>query len=194
MSVLPSEPSVSPQAGPVRRLGLFDTWWTVAAAALAACLGLSACAWISLHLRVDPALHTVALFVHLASLVLGFGAVLMADYYALLFLTGRCALRDALGSTAHLHVPIWTGLAGLVASGVMLQPDLDSPLTRVKSVLVLVLTLNGLQAGLLNRRMAQRATAAVLAPRFLGWGTATALVSQVCWWGAVVIGFRNSQG
>lgn len=117
----------------------------------------------------------------------------MADYYALLFLTGRCALRDALGSTAHLHVPIWTGLAGLVAGGVMLQPDLDSPLTRVKLGLVLVLTLNGLQAGLPNRRMAQRSTAAVLAPRFLGWGTATALVSQVCWWGALVIGFRNSQ-
>lgn len=192
MSVPPSESSVSPQAAPIQRLGLYDTWWTVAAAALAACLSLSACAWISLHLRVDATLHTVALFAHLASLVLGFGAVLVADYYALLWLTGRCTLRDTLNSTGRLHVPIWTGLAGLVASGVMLHPDLGSAPTRIKLGLVLALTLNGLQTGLLNRRMAQQGTAA-LAPRFLARGAATTLVSQVCWWGAVVIGFRNSQ-
>jgi hypothetical protein len=171
---------------------LYDTWWTVAAAALAACLGLSACAWMSLHLRADAALHTAALFVHLASLVLGFGAVLVADYYALLCVTGRCTLHDALISTARLHFLIWTGLAGLVASGVMLHPDLGSTLTRIKLGLVLVLTLNGLQAGLLNRRMKQEATVP-LAHRVLAWGAATALVSQVCWWGAVFIGFRNSQ-
>ncbi|MFE1878260.1 hypothetical protein [Streptomyces diastatochromogenes] len=192
MSALPSEPSVSPQGAPLRRLGLYDTWWTVTAAALAACLGLSACAWISTHLRVDAALHTVALFAHLASLVLGFGAVLVADYWALLWLTGRSTLHDALTGTARLHVPIWAGLAGLVASGVMLEPDLGSAPTRIKLGLVLALTLNGLQAGLLNRRMTQRSTTA-LTPRLLAWGAATALVSQACWWGAVIIGFRNSQ-
>ncbi|MEU1285664.1 hypothetical protein [Kitasatospora sp. NPDC005856] len=106
---------------------LHDTWWTVAAAALAACAGLAACAWISTHLDVDPALHTAALFVHLASLVLGFGAVLVADYYGLLWMTRRCALREALGATNRLHLPIWAGLGGLVVSGVMLEPDLSSP-------------------------------------------------------------------
>ncbi|MFF3059917.1 hypothetical protein [Streptomyces sp. NPDC057909] len=154
---------------------------------------LAACAWISLHLHADPALHTAALFVHLASLVLGFGAVLVADYHGLLWISGRCTLNDALGSTTRLHVPIWTGLAGLVVSGVMLHPDLTSALTRTKLALVLVLTLNGLQAGLLNRRTAQRASSTPLTPRLLAWGAATALVSQICWWGAVVIGFRNSQ-
>jgi hypothetical protein len=141
---------------------------------------------------VDAALHTAALFVHLASLVLGFGAVLVADYFALLCLTGRYTLRDALNGTARLHVPIWTGLVGLVASGMMLHPDLGSTLTRIKLGLVLVLTLNGLQAGLLNRRMTRKA-ATPLAYPFLAWGAATAVVSQVCWWGAVLIGFLNSQ-
>lgn len=74
----------------------------------------------------------------------------------------------------------------------MLHPDLGSAPARIKLGLVLVLTLNRLQAGLLNRRMTQQGTAA-LTPRFLAWGPATALVSQVCWWGAMVIGFRNSQ-
>ncbi|MER5467494.1 hypothetical protein [Streptomyces sp. NPDC002685] len=81
----------------------------------------------SLHLRVDADLHAVALFVHLASLVLGFGAVLMADYYALLYLTGRCTFHNALTSAGRLHVPIWAGLAGLVASGVMLHRTWTPP-------------------------------------------------------------------
>jgi len=200
VSALPSESSVTALPapslsgeGPVRPLGLYDSWWTIAAASLAACLVLAASAWISLHLHADPALHTAALFVHLASLVLGFGAVLVADYCGLLWITGRCTLNDALGSTARLHVPIWTGLAGLVVSGVMLHPDLTSALTRTKLALVLILTLNGLQAGLLNRRTTRRASSAPLTPRLLAWGATTALVSQICWWDAAVIGFRNSQ-
>lgn len=191
MSVRP-EPSLSPQTPSTARLGLYDTWWTVGAAAVGVCLSLAACAWVSAHLRVDPTLHTAALFVHLASLVLGFGAVLAADYHALLWLTGRCSLAEALDGTHRLHVPIWAGLAGLVASGVLLHPDLGAPLTRIKLALVLGLTLNGLQAGLLARRMRARRDGAV-APRLLVRGAGTAVVSQVCWWGAVVIGFRNSQ-
>ncbi|WP_216373029.1 hypothetical protein [Streptomyces tailanensis] len=199
MSALPSKPSVSTlpasslsDGGQDRPLGLYDSWWTVAAAALMACLSLVACAWISQHLRVDASLHTAALFVHLASLVLGFGAVLVADYYGLLWMTRRCTLHDALAGTARLHVPIWAGLAGLVVSGVMLSPDLASTITRTKLALVLALTLNGLQAGLLNRRMAQHASTP-LPERLLVWGATTALVSQVCWWGATVIGFLNRQ-
>ncbi|QTE02503.1 hypothetical protein [Streptomyces cyanogenus] len=191
MSVRP-EPSLSPQPPSASRLGVYDTWWTVGAAAVSVGLGLAACAWVSAHLRVDAALHSAALFVHLASLVLGFGAVLAADYHVLLWLTGRCSLADALEGTHRLHVPIWAGLAGLVASGVLLHPDLGAPLTRIKLALVLGLTLNGLQAGLLARRMRARRDGSV-APRLLAWGAATAVVSQVCWWGAVVIGFRNSQ-
>ncbi|MGV9275229.1 hypothetical protein [Streptomyces griseosporeus] len=124
--------------------------------------------------------------------MLGFGAVLVADYYALLFLTGRCTLRDALTTTGRLHAPIWAGLVGLVASGALLHPDLGSVLTRVKLGLVLALTLNGLQAGVLNRRMRDK-TGTPLTGRLLARGAGTALVSQVCWWGAVLIGFRNSQ-
>ncbi|MFI1258158.1 hypothetical protein ACH4U6_30840 [Streptomyces netropsis] len=198
MSALPSKPSVlsrlavaPPDGAAARPLRLNDSWWTVAAAALLACMALSACAWISLHLHADPALRTAALFVHLASLVLGFGAVLAADYLALLWLSGRCTLRETIESTARLHTPIWTGLVGLVASGALLHPDLGSALTRTKLILVLVLTLNGLQAGLLNRRMAH--PAAPVTARLLTWGAATTLVSQVCWWGAVAIGFTNSR-
>ncbi|MFC9327119.1 hypothetical protein [Kitasatospora sp. NPDC057015] len=192
MSVL--RPSARTTGDPARPLGLHDAWWTVAAASLMACAGLAACTWIAAHVEADPALHTTALFVHLASLVLGFGAVLVADYYGMLWMTRRCSLRETLGATSRLHTPIWAGLAGLVVSGMMLHPDLSSPITRTKLVLVVVLTVNGLQAGLLNKRMTEHPVTAPVTGRLLAWGAGTALVSQICWWGAVVIGFRNSQG
>ncbi|MFI6444197.1 hypothetical protein [Kitasatospora sp. NPDC050543] len=190
MSIPPASARSADEAA--RPLGLHDGWWTVATAALLACAGLTACAWISAHIQADPALHTAALFVHLASLVLGFGAVLVADYYGMPWMTRRCTLHETLGTTTRLHTPIWAGLAGLVVSGMMLEPELASPITRVKLALVLVLTVNGLQAGLLNRRMAQHGPTP-LTGRLLAWGAGTALISQICWWGAVVIGFRNSQ-
>ncbi|MGW7103094.1 hypothetical protein [Streptomyces sp. NPDC054838] len=174
---------------PSRPVRLYDSWWSVAAGALVALLALTAGLWVSVHVHTDATLHTAALFVHLASLVLGFGAVLSADYHGLLWATGRCDLSEVLGATSRLHVPIWAGLGGLVASGMMLHPDLGSPLTLTKLALVFLLTLNGLQAGLLGRRL----TAARQVGRgLLVWGGATALMSQVCWWGAVVIGFLNT--
>ncbi|MCY0929318.1 hypothetical protein OTB20_24585 [Streptomyces sp. H27-H1] len=181
--------SVAPTPDP-RPLRLYDSWWTVAAAALLATLALTAGLWSSLHVRADAALHTAALFVHLASLVLGFGAVLCADYWGMLWLTRRCSLDEVLGAVSRLHTPIWAGLGGLVASGLLLHPNLGSPLTLTKLALVLVLTLNGLQAGFLGHRLA--ATPAPIGRGMLIWASATALISQVCWWGAVVIGFLNS--
>jgi hypothetical protein len=191
MSALSTKPSLPTETAPLQRRGLYDAWWTVAAAALGVCVALTGSLWLSMHLTVDAPLHTAALFVHLASLVLGFGAVLSADYSALVWLTGRSTLREMLNTANRLHVPIWTGLAGLVASGAMLHPDLDSTLTRIKLAMVLVLSLNGLQAGLLTKRMARQGPDR-LPRRLLTRAAATALVSQVCWWGAVVIGFHNT--
>ncbi|MBZ4318425.1 hypothetical protein [Streptomyces huiliensis] len=176
-----------------RPVRVYDSWWTVAATGLAVCAAWSAAVWISAHLRADASLHSAALFAHLATLVLGFGAVLVADYYGLLWLTGRMALTEALDGAARLHTPIWAGLTGLVGSGMLLHPDTSSTLTRVKLVMVLVLSLNGLQAGLLNRRAAGLRPSEQPSRRFLAWGAGTALVSQLCWWGAVIVGFRNSQ-
>ncbi|MCX5194732.1 hypothetical protein OOK31_12630 [Streptomyces sp. NBC_00249] len=182
-----SSPAARLSPRPIR---LYDSWWTVAAGALIALLALAAGVWCSLHMQADETMHTVALFAHLASLVLGFGAVLSADYYGLLWATGRCTLTEVLGATSRLHVPIWAGLGGLVFSGLMLHPDVTSPLTLTKLALVAVLTVNGLQAGLLGRRL--EAATDPVSPRLLLWGGVTALVSQACWWGSVVIGFLNT--
>ncbi|MET9617102.1 hypothetical protein [Kitasatospora indigofera] len=163
------------------------------AASVVGCVVLwSLCVWVSAHVRADPTLHTVALFGHLAALVVGFGAVLVIDYLGLLWLLGRRSLRQVLTSTDSLHLPVWTGLAGLMFTGLFLHPDLSSPLTCVKLVAVLVIALNGLFAGTVQQRLA--ALGGRRPPRrLLLTSAAAAGVSQLGWWLAVVVGFLNSQ-
>jgi hypothetical protein len=158
--------------------------------ALAALALLGAGIWLSTLVRPGPILHDVALFAHLGFLVLGFGAVLVADYVFALWVLGRTTFAEAIANTSRLHLLIWSGLAGLVVSGALLRPDLSSAITILKLVFVAALTLNGVQAMALERRM--RAHAGVLPLRLLLWGGATAAVSQISWWGAVVIGFLNA--
>ncbi|MCQ4122649.1 hypothetical protein [Rhodococcus tibetensis] len=181
-----------PPGEPEKPLVLHDSWAIVVAAALVAAAVLASVVWISAHIEVDPVLHMAALFVHLASLVLGFGGVLIADYLVLVWISGRSTLAEAIRGAERLHLPIWAGLAGLVASGAFLEPNLTSVLTRTKLGLVLVLTINGLQALILSRHIAHSNTAH-LPPRLTVWGVATATISQVCWWGAVWIGFWNAE-
>ncbi|MEU4235902.1 hypothetical protein [Actinoplanes sp. NPDC026619] len=66
--------------------------------------------------------HGVALFGHLVSVVVGFGAVLLVDWFGLLWLTGRRSLDDVLRTAAGAHVPIWLGFAGLLTTGLFLGP------------------------------------------------------------------------
>ncbi|MEV6769989.1 hypothetical protein AB0N05_15320 [Nocardia sp. NPDC051030] len=169
-----------------------DSWRIVAAYALLATGALAGAVWIAAHATVTHAVHTGGLFVHLASLMLGFGGVLVADSFALRWLAGRATLGETLRVINRLHAPIWVGLAGLVSSGCVLEPNLSSSMTRTKLTLVLILTLNGIQAWALGRRLHRRGDAPLTA-RLLAWGAATGLVSQICWWGATAIGFINAQ-
>jgi hypothetical protein len=178
---------------PKRALVPGDSWWPVAATGTLLTAALAVVVWVSGHLTVSPAVHTTGLFLHLASLVLGFGGVMIADYMMLRWLFGRSTFAEAVQWVSRLHAPIWTGLAGLVISGIVLEPNLASTFTRTKMVMVLILTLNGLQSSaILSKRLAQRAGVPPTA-RLLAWGLSSALISQICWWGAIVIGFRNAQ-
>ncbi|MGQ4599351.1 hypothetical protein [Nocardia sp. R6R-6] len=181
-----------PVAEPEKPLNLHDSWWTLAAAGMLAAAALAAAVWVSVHVVVHPVLHTAGLFVHLAALVVGFGGVLMADYLVLRWLVGRSTFAAALHGTSQMHAPIWAGLVGLIVSGCVLEPNIASVLTRTKLVLILVLTLNGLQALMLSKHL-ERHRWAQLSPRVLVWAAATGVISQICWWGAVFIGFWNAE-
>ncbi|MFI9235964.1 hypothetical protein [Streptomyces sp. NPDC053079] len=162
----------------------------VAVAAAGVCAVWAAAVWTAVHLRADPLLHDVALFVHLACLLVGFGAVLTVDWLGLLWLLGKRPLPEVLRTADAVHLPIWLGLAGLVGSGALLHPAPGSPLTQVKLGLVLLVALNGIHAWTLQPRLTGAGT---VSRGVLVRSAVTVLVSQVGWWGATAIGFLNSR-
>lgn len=147
---------------------------------------------MSNHLHADPTLQTAARFLHVAALVVGLGAVLAVDWFAVLWLLGRRRLADILNTACTLQVPIWLGLAGLMTTGLFLNPDLTSPLTQIKLGLVLAITLNGLYAHRLGQHLDRYRDQPVPRSLLVQSGVA-ATVSQLGWWGASLIGFINSQ-
>jgi len=147
--------------------------------------------WLSQHVEADQQLRTVALFAHLAGLVLGFGAVLAIDWTALLWLTGRRRFAEVLSQASTGHVIIWTGLAMLTISGALLAPDLSSVPTRVKLALVLVVAVNGIAAHAIQQRITS--SPGKVRPRVLLAGGLVGAISQLGWWSATVIGFANHQ-
>lgn len=157
--------------------------------------GWAASIWVSTLLAPPTWLHTSAVFLHLASLVVGLGAVLMVEWYALLWATEWRTVRDLRQVDITLKPLIWAGLIGLLASGALLQPDLESPTTIVKLVAVLLVSINGVALtqwtaylGRFPRKMRFRALPTRARVRFI----ATAVLSQLAWWTAVVIGMLNS--
>lgn len=116
----------------------------------------------------------------------------MMNFYTVLWLLGRQSLRDALALTSVAHRILAGGLAGLIATGIALDPDLQDTLMRVKLALLLLLMLNAARAQHLVGRLE------ALAPRMAGHTlpgpvnrhvVGSAAISQVAWWGAIVIGF-----
>lgn len=135
-------------------------------------------------------LQVVALFVHLISLVVGFGSVLAVDWYGLLSLSRRVTIGDVLLTAERMTPLIWIGLTGLTASGVVLKPDLTSWLIVVKLGCVLGVGIVGVLAlstsRLMERQMPTPARSVVRR------GMVLAGASQTFWWTAVVIGFLTT--
>jgi hypothetical protein len=153
-------------------------------------------AWVTVVLFAqlnEPSqqVHSIALFVHLASMLTGFGAVLLVDWFGLLWAVRRRTLADVLRTAAGAHVPTWAGFTGLLASGALLAPE-PTGMTAIKLLAVLVIGLNGVFAGDLLRRLSTFAGSAPPAG-LMARSLLAAAVSQVAWWTAVVIGFLNSQ-
>lgn len=134
-----------------------------------------------------------ALFIHLLSMAVGFGAVVMVDIYGVLWLFGARSLGDVMALASAAHTVIALGVGGLLASGIALRPDLESPLGRFKMVLVLVLMLNGVAAQRMLRRLCGTSSSDTRGASIPWAGfqriLAAAMISQSTWWGAIAIGF-----
>lgn len=167
--------------------------WALGLLGVVAAVMLVGAVWSAEHLHPDRLLRTVALFVHLVSLVVGLGAVMAVDWFAMLWLLGRRSLGDVARVGNATHTLIWIGLTGLILSGTVLRPDLSNPLTWIKLGLVLLVMLNGLHAYSVGERLV-RLQFDNPPRRMLRRAGIAAIVSQLGWWGATLIGFVNTVG
>lgn len=147
---------------------------------------------VSPHIHVGPGLHDVALFGHLAALLVGFGAVLTVEWFGLLWLLRRRPLTAVVQVANGAHLPIWLGLVGLGVTGVLLAPAQLSGLTMVKLLAVLLVALNGIQVRRVQQQLVEHAPEVPRA--LLARSAATAMLSQAAWWTAIIIGFLNTRG
>jgi hypothetical protein len=157
--------------------------------------GWAASLLVGHYVECGPELHRIGLAVHILALVLSFGTILVVDWLGLLWLLGKVQMHESGKLEAAAKPLIWGGLALLLASGALIDPDLTNPVTVIKLVCVLALMLNGLSIapamhqllalpahtrfGELGRRLRLRLMVALS-------------VSQACWWAAVLIGLINS--
>lgn len=162
--------------------------------------GLCTAGWLASVLigaGVDcgPELHRLGLAVHIIALVLSFGTILVVDWLGLLWLLGKVQMHESGKLEAAAKPLIWGGLALLLASGALIDPDLTSPVTAVKLGCVLVLMLNGLSiAPAMHRLLAMppHTRFGELARRLRLRLMVALTISQACWWTAVLIGLVNS--
>jgi len=143
----------------------------------------------------SQAVRVVAIVVHLLSLAVGFGAVIMMDWHGLLWLARRRGLAESARLAAAAGPLIWAGWAGLLASGSFLEPDLTSARTWVKLLLVLVIGLNGVAVSTIAvvLRVLPPSVSPKDVPASLRFRIAVSTVtSQIGWWVAIVIGFITS--
>lgn len=162
-------------------------WWPLAAVATAILVAAPLVLWTCHAVHVTPQMHDVALFVHLGALILGFGSVLCVDWVAALFIVRKRTFLEMVQAADNAAIPIWAGYAGLVLSGLLLEPNLHSRATAVKLTLVLVIGLNGVVALGVHRALAREADL-----RWMALGGSVASVSQLAWWGATIVGFVNA--
>jgi hypothetical protein len=137
-----------------------------------------------------------ALFVHLMSMAVGFGTVVMVDVYGLLWLLGHRTLSELMALVRAAHGVIAVGVGGLLASGVALRPDIASPLARLKLVLVLIVMLNGVAARRTLHHLSTSLPSQVRGAS-IPWAVfqrvlSAALISQSSWWGTITIGFLTN--
>ncbi|MET0780993.1 MAG: hypothetical protein ABWY26_09115 [Microbacterium sp.] len=158
-------------------------------------LALYASLAVSIGLAPPPWLHLTALFAHLGSVIVGLGAAVVLEFTGLLWIADRRALDDLRGNERLISVVAWLGIMGLIASGAFLQPNLMDPKTIVKMIAVLVVAMNGVAMTRLTAELGRlpAETRFRSIPRRLKlWCVWSAVVSQVGWWTAVILGMLNT--
>lgn len=135
----------------------------------------------------------ILLFFHLSGLILGFGAVLVTDLFGALWLFDRVRFPHLIRVSGINEKFIWTGWGLMVAAGIplaMLKGVIDE-LMIIKLFFVAVIGLNGIALHFLHKHI-ERCEEGDRVPNLLMFRlTLAILLSQIAWWGAMLIGFLH---
>lgn len=133
------------------------------------------------------------LFIHLSSLILGFGSVLVTDLYGMLWIRDRVRFTQIVRVSGVTERFIWVGWLGMIASGIplaLLKGEIDELMT-VKLFFVGLIGINGLFLHRLQKRMQECKPGDEVPNRFMFRLGLALFVSQIGWWGAMAIGFLH---
>ncbi len=139
--------------------------------------------------------YHILLFVHLVSLLIGFGSVIVIDTFGLLWLLKKVKLSFVNSVATVTQRLIWVGWFGLVLSGIplLMMKESISGLTTLKIAFVLMVGLNGIFLHIIKKSMEKLGDVETL-PNIIKFRmTFASFVSQFGWWGAIIIGFLNNK-
>jgi hypothetical protein len=142
---------------------------------------------------MDSAPFYILLFVHLSCLILGFGSVMVTDLYGLLWTRNRIRFAQVVRVSGVTQQFIWIGWAGMVVSGIpliILKAEIDQ-LMIMKFFFVVLVGVNGIPLHYLQKRMQSFKESDTAPGIFMFRLGLSIFVSQIGWWGAVVIGFLH---
>lgn len=135
----------------------------------------------------------ILLFFHLGFLVLGLGSVLVTDLYGLLWMLNRESFRQIVEVSKVTEKFIWAGWTGMVIVGIpllILKGEIDN-LMIIKLVFVAMIGINGYPLHLLHKTLTGFKKKDVVPGVFIFRLGLSITVSQIGWWGAVLIGFLH---
>lgn len=142
---------------------------------------------------MDSLSFYIPLFVHLTSLIIGFGSVIVIDTFGLLWLLKKKSM-DEVNKVANVTQRlIWLGWGGLVLSGsflITIKGYVDN-LTMLKLFAVAMLGLNGIFLHFIKKSMERQSDQTQVSKLTMFRIGLSSTVSQLGWWSALVIGFLH---
>ncbi|MCH8512030.1 MAG: hypothetical protein LAT83_10315 [Kiritimatiellae bacterium] len=142
---------------------------------------------------MDTTPFFVLLFFHLGFLILGFGSVLVTDLFGLLWMRDHIRFKQIVHVSGITGYFVWAGWFGMILTGVplaLLKGHVDA-LMILKFFFVLLIGLNGILLHLHQRRLQSFASEDEVSDLFMFRLGYSLFVSQVGWWGAILIGFLH---
>ncbi|WP_143960145.1 hypothetical protein [Litoribacter populi] len=135
----------------------------------------------------------IFLFIHLSSLILGFGSVLVTDLYGLLWVRDRVRFTQVVSVSGITEYFIWAGWIGMVAAGIplaILKGEIDN-LMIIKLFFVVLIGINGVLLHFLHKKVGRYQKGEHVPDLFMFRLMLSLGVSQLSWWSALLIGFLH---